>query len=87
MRDSRLTHWRECLDEAVRETNLHVLWLIRDCQNGVSELAGEGVRDIHDRVDLAQADQYLAAAADRVRDAVRLMQQCIAEFKAMEDRA
>lgn len=90
MRDSRLTHWRECLVEAVRGCEDSTLWLIRRTHNGLVEMGWEGGRssiDLHDRVDMAQAQQYLAAAADRVRDAARLMDMAIAELKAMEDRA
>lgn len=83
MQDTRLTNMRECLEAAVRYADLQVVGLIRDTERILAELEDENLTD-HERIDLAQARQFLRAAQRNVADAQRQMGLAAAEFKVME---
>lgn len=87
MRDTRLTNMRECLAEAVTATDKQVRYLITDCQKLISELDDDGVRELHDRVDLAQVAVHLKSALTYVQSATRLMESASRELWHMESRS
>lgn len=87
MRDTRVTNMRECLNEAITATQLQVLGLLRDVQKVMDEFRDEGVANVHDRIDLEQAQVFITAAYDRAYASAALMRQAVTEYQALEWRA
>lgn len=87
MRDTRLVNMRECIVPAVEALDKQVKWLIIDVQRILAELHDEGVKDVHDHVDLMQAMKFADAAQAHVRAAAQLLREAHAELVQMEQRA